>query len=1362
MANNINIISGLNIPTQIPLNPKQNIKNIAALKNLGQASNLAYTYEKGLIVYTQDEGKRFEWKLVDTGKENTGLLDNDFVYPADLIVNNVDYSNKKYNFFEVKDYSDPISLSAGTNITLSGTGTISDPFVINSSGGGVFTKQNEGFKPTVRDEVNYGILGTFAYDFSNALKGAANDTRGQVGQRGVISTEKYGAAGQLSLAKGFNIVAGGIGDVVFGMYNHSDTQSQFSLIQGKNNYNNSPFSLISGSFNNVPNTALGHKTVHGVNNNVLGAAGLTSGTALINKSFGTTVVGQANTDYTNTESSYNNSTAPLFIVGNGDISVPTNAEWIATSRSDAFKVFKNGITTLPSITNALIKNEVSGKVIVTRQYLEESINEIPLNKSFLQAGDNINIIGDGSQATPYVISSNTDDIFQYTDQLARDAVGGILTDSPQIKFLYDDDIPSITADIIDSSITESKLSGDINISKFNNDSGFVDSSTLDVRDIANRDRANHTGTQTVATISDFVPQVKALTVQDQLNDGIANIAPSQNIVFNALINKVDKVPGKSLISDSEIQRLTTLFNYVHPVNHPPSIITQDSLNRFVSDAEKATWNGKQNALGFTPENAANKNIANGYAGLDSNGKLLTTLLPSITISDTFIVSSQSAMLSLIAETGDIAIRTDLNKSYILKGGNSNVLGDWQELLTPTSEVTTVFGRKGAIISQVGDYNADQITETSTRKFQTETQSINNDATSSIQTQLNSKAIDTNVLHKTGNETKTGRLILQAIDGATYNQLEVSASSTMGSAIKIGSNSLAANVIDVYYSGIGDGISFNDGSSDEKKYFNAKNFGESKASITNLGKITGTSHVKSGAPATNLLLAGGGDIAQSDITVADATTTVKGKIKLAGDLGGTADLPTTPTALHKTGNETKTGGLNLYQTLATDTYNVLNIANSGANAGNALNISGNSNISDAVFIKAQTTKAALNLNRAGSEEGLNLIVTNGETTNASITNLGTITGTSIVKSGATTTNLLLAGGGDVSQSSFLKTTGDQFGINGRKSFNEQITFGKVVVTTTGTDTGVQINPSNTSTGLLINNSGTGYGYKGNSLVGDNMLLESSINGKSNYIANINSGGTGFNFVGQNDGANTYTVNKTGDVVAKSVTLTGQTKASSVLSGEYRYNSDLSVANSRAWKTKNDYPVAGSWALQVASDSNETSFDDVITSDRSGIVSVKSNFNVFNPTSSVLAVTSFKLKNNDGSSFGEGASFFQTNNFGYLKIQPNQTNIYGYKSGGVRVVSGLSDINFATGNADLDNSDTRMTIKSTGSVLINTSTDIASSKLTVSSTSQGVLIPRMTTAQKNAIVSPAEGLQVYDLTLHALCFYNGTVWKTVMTL
>ena len=48
---------------------------------------------------------------------------------------------------------------------------------------------------------------------------------------------------------------------------------------------------------------------------------------------------------------------------------------------------------------------------------------------------------------------------------------------------------------------------------------------------------------------------------------------------------------------------------------------------------------------------------------------------------------------------------------------------------------------------------------------------------------------------------------------------------------------------------------------------------------------------------------------------------------------------------------------------------------------------------------------------------------------------------------------------------------------------------------------------------------------------------------------------------------------------------------------------------------------------------------------------------------------------------------------------------------------------------------------GSTLIGTTTDVASSKLTISSTTQGFLPPRMTNAERIAITSPAIGLIVY---------------------
>lgn len=67
----------------------------------------------------------------------------------------------------------------------------------------------------------------------------------------------------------------------------------------------------------------------------------------------------------------------------------------------------------------------------------------------------------------------------------------------------------------------------------------------------------------------------------------------------------------------------------------------------------------------------------------------------------------------------------------------------------------------------------------------------------------------------------------------------------------------------------------------------------------------------------------------------------------------------------------------------------------------------------------------------------------------------------------------------------------------------------------------------------------------------------------------------------------------------------------------------------------------------------------------------------------------------------------------------------------------------------------------SLSINTdgSTANASAMLDVKSTLKGILIPRMTTAQKTAIATPATGLQVYDTDLNQLFFYNGSSWTAI---
>jgi hypothetical protein len=62
----------------------------------------------------------------------------------------------------------------------------------------------------------------------------------------------------------------------------------------------------------------------------------------------------------------------------------------------------------------------------------------------------------------------------------------------------------------------------------------------------------------------------------------------------------------------------------------------------------------------------------------------------------------------------------------------------------------------------------------------------------------------------------------------------------------------------------------------------------------------------------------------------------------------------------------------------------------------------------------------------------------------------------------------------------------------------------------------------------------------------------------------------------------------------------------------------------------------------------------------------------------------------------------------------------------------------------------------SVGIGTPSPATSSILDLTSTTKGFLMPRMTTANRTAIATPATGLQVFDTTTNTLWYFNGTVW------
>lgn len=94
-----------------------------------------------------------------------------------------------------------------------------------------------------------------------------------------------------------------------------------------------------------------------------------------------------------------------------------------------------------------------------------------------------------------------------------------------------------------------------------------------------------------------------------------------------------------------------------------------------------------------------KGTASGIVPLDASSKIPSTYLPAIAITDSFVVTSQAAMLALVAQTGDVAIRTDISKTYILQGSDPTVLSGWLELLNPgDTAVQTVNGKTGPSVT----------------------------------------------------------------------------------------------------------------------------------------------------------------------------------------------------------------------------------------------------------------------------------------------------------------------------------------------------------------------------------------------------------------------------------------------------------------------------------------------------------------------------------------------------------------------------------------------------------------------------------------------------------------------------------------
>lgn len=110
---------------------------------------------------------------------------------------------------------------------------------------------------------------------------------------------------------------------------------------------------------------------------------------------------------------------------------------------------------------------------------------------------------------------------------------------------------------------------------------------------------------------------------------------------------------------------------VRNVRVPPS----ETINALPAAAQRAN-----SVAAFDGQGASTVKPLSELAQLDSSGKVPIGNIPAAALTDVFPVDSQSAMLALPADPGDVAIRSDTNKSYILMASPATTLGNWKELL----------------------------------------------------------------------------------------------------------------------------------------------------------------------------------------------------------------------------------------------------------------------------------------------------------------------------------------------------------------------------------------------------------------------------------------------------------------------------------------------------------------------------------------------------------------------------------------------------------------------------------------------------------------------------------------------------------
>ena len=245
----------------------------------------------------------------------------------------------------------------------------------------------------------------------------------------------------------------------------------------------------------------------------------------------------------------------------------------------------------------------------------------------------------------------------------------------------------------------------------------VDNKLATKLNIADSTNGYVTPAKLAAKTFDQTPITNAIATKLNIADSTnAYVTPAQ-----LAAKTFDQTPITNAIATK--LNLADSTKYVTPTQLAAKTFDTTSISNRIN--LKANASDMLNALSFKASNSDlisglnlklntnQKGVANGVASLNAFGVIPSSQLPPVALSSTSVVGSELDMISLASATvGSIAIRTDLNKNYVLSATPASALSNWVELLTPAAPVQTVNGYTGTVNISKNDIGLSDVNNTS--------------------------------------------------------------------------------------------------------------------------------------------------------------------------------------------------------------------------------------------------------------------------------------------------------------------------------------------------------------------------------------------------------------------------------------------------------------------------------------------------------------------------------------------------------------------------------------------------------------------------------------------------------------------------